>query len=427
MNRFVKSLQTLLAVGFLLSGTSWADEEVVHLLLTQNRLTEALPICRQYEVLNGGNGKGMVDCAWVYYRTGRSDAAELIRAKLTDSKYSQEVQLLNVYANIKKRRFNQARDLLNRLEGEFKGTPYSSRVQQLFAEMYEEQGRIDTAAFIYKQLVADQPKNGWAHWGLARHHLNRRENAKATVHLTQTAIRWPQHMASRFNLAVLYLNQENLVEAGRWLAECYRLDRSDAGVLEQLGILFEKKSQFGDAIKYWQKALDLNTKSEIAKVKLRKYYGELIDRAIEEEEYPKAAMYLENALKVGNTDKRNFLRRGVVLRYKREFEKAAGELLAYLNLFPKDPLGLRELGICYLNMSLFDEAQKYFEKAMQADPSEGLTYAWFAWLMESRGKICEARRSWARAVQLIKVPTELRKATRKLASIERRARGICQK
>lgn len=403
------------------------ESDVVRTLLDQNRLDEAVPVCRQFEVLAGNRPEAMIDCAWVYYRTGRFEAAEQIRTKLKSPEFAFDQQMLMAYAYIDRKQYDKAREILNELEKAHKGTAKGLKVQELLAEMYENMGRLDTAAFIYKQLVGDDPSRARAHWGLARHHLSRRENSKAIVHLIKTTELWPTHMASRFNLGVLYISQDNLADAGRWLAESYKLNRADAGVLEQLGVLFEKKGQFGDALKYWQKALDINKKSEVARSKLKLYYGKLIDRAIEENDYARALLYLENAASVGNNDPRNLLRRGIIYRNQRKYEKAAGDLLAYLNAHPEDPEAARELGICYLNMSLFKDAGKYFERALELQPSYGMNYAWYAWVLEKTGNFCDARTAWSRAAELIKDERELIRATRRLASVNRRTQGKCDK
>lgn len=421
---YIAIAASLLAHFFGLGSTARAEEDVIKGMLKQNRMDELIPICRQYEVLAGAPVTSLAGCAWAYYRNDQMEAGETIRAKLkgpTNSDY----QLLTAYAHLKNKQFEQAKEILVQMEREYKGTAVGIDAQELYGELYEAMGQLDTAAFIYKQVVGDDATRGRAQWGLARYHVSRGENAKAIAYLIQTANSWPRHLASRYNLGVLYLAQDNLREAGRWLAESYKIDRADAGVLEHLGLLFEKKGQLSDAIKYWQRAVDVSDKSTIAKDKLRQYYDKLVDRAIEEKQYNRALVYLENAEKGGKTTKENLLRRGIIYRNQGKYEKAAGDLLAYVAAHPNDSNALRELGVCYLNMSLFAEAEQRFQQAVEIDPKDGMVYAWYGWLLEKKGKICEARKAWTAATKLIQDPAELRKATRRLATVEKRTKGVC--
>src|SRR5439155_10770786 len=120
-----------------------------------------------------------------------------------------------------------------------------------------------------------------AHWGLGRYYLSKGEAAKAKSELDEVTRIWPKHLGSRYNLAVMAIAQENYPEAARWLAECYRLDRADSGVLEQMGILFEKKGMIDEAVKYWSRALEYNKDSTISKEKLAQYTSRVLDTYID--------------------------------------------------------------------------------------------------------------------------------------------------
>jgi len=279
---------------------------------------------------------------------------------------------------------------------------------------------LDTAAFLYKQVVGEDSKRARAHWGLGRHYLARTDAVRAVSHLEQTAKLWPKHVGSRFNLGVIYFGEDNLIEAGRWFSECYKLNRADPGVLEYLGLLFEKKGKIKEAVKYWQKALDQKKDSAVSRQKLSEHYLVLIDSAIEEKRYTQALNLLSTSEKIIKDQPKLALRRGIINRNLNNFEKASGELLSYLGSNPNDAIALRELGIAYLNLKLLEQAGAYFSRALAIEPENGVNHAWMAFVLEGQNRLSEARDEWKRAIELLRDPGELERATRKLTSLERR-------
>ncbi len=392
----------------------------VRMLLLENQLDQALPYCRQFEVLSTLDNDNLLACAWVYFRTDRMESGDKILEKLKQNYSTPEYQMLVAFSKTKKKKFEEARQIFASLEKEHKGTPISLSAQELYAEAYEMQGELGTAAFHYKRIVGEDSKRARSHWGLARHYLSRGESGRASHHFEQTAKLWPRHIGSRFNLGVIALTANNLPEAAIWLGECYKLDKADPGVLENLGLLFERKGMYSDAVKYWERALALKKDSSIAKEKLGALYSKLIDQAIEKREYHKALTYIEAHGSLILDQSRIRLQRGVIQRNLGQFEKASGELLAYLSLTPNDPQAMRELGICYLNMKLFSQAATYFAKAVTQDPEDGLNHAWLAFVLENKGELARARDEWKRATELLRDPEELAKAARKLANIEKK-------
>lgn len=391
----------------------------VRQFLAENRLEDALGTCRQFELLSTNDNDNLFACAWVYLRLDKSESAEKILERTKRSSLLPEYQLLQAYSKIKKKRFDEAKKILDPLTIEHKGTPIEMTAQEVTAEFYELQGQLPTAAFIYKGIIGSDPKRGRAHWGLARNYLAQGDTARAIMHLESTAKLWPKHMASRFNLGVLYLATDNIAESARWLSEAHKLNKGDPGVLEQMGLLFEKKGLIPEAVKYWQRALEINKTSTIAKEKLSVHFTAVIDNLIKNRKYSQAMAQMDN----GNVTEQPALlkRRGIIHRHLGRYEKAAGDLKSYYGtVTAPDAEAARELGICYVNLKLMDQALNYFQRAANAEPDEGMNHAWLAFALESKGKLDEARESWQKALELLKDPNELEKATRRLASIEKR-------
>ena len=206
---------------------------------------------KRWEVEDRENG---LACAWVYFRADKNDSGEKWLEKLKSNYTTPEYQLLLGFSKMKRKQYEDAKKIFDSVAQEFKGTSSSLTAQELNGEYYEAKGELNTAAFLYNQVVRDDPKRARSHWGLGRHYLATGDMRRAIEHFETTTRLWPKHVGSRFNLAVIALSQDNLTQAAKWLTECYRLDKSDAGVLEQLGLLFEKKGMMAEAIRNWQKS-----------------------------------------------------------------------------------------------------------------------------------------------------------------------------
>lgn len=424
-------MRQILSIGlvflFLTASNSLAVSPVRE-LLDQNRLQDAIPLCRQFEQLLTRDMDNFLACAWVYFRLDKVDSGNKLLEKFGKQFSGAEYQLLQAYSKIKRKKYDEATRILDSViaqakEGSKKkkqASQLSLSAQELKAEIYELTGQPLPAAFAYRQIVGDDKKRARAHWGLAKYYLSEKDIGRATFHFQATAILWPRHVESRYELAQLYLKQKNIDEAGKWLSDCYALDRSNVAVLEQLGVLFEKKGNLKEALKYWQKALDLNKDSAVAREGFNRHITTIIDTLIDRGQFQKAMSQTETALK-GAPDKNPFyLRRGIINRNLEKYDKASGDLLAYVNSNPADALALRELGICYLNMKLLDQAGGYFSRAAAQEPENGLNHAWLGYVFEAKGNFIQARDAWRRAQNLLKEPSELEQATRKLARIERR-------
>lgn len=389
-------------------------------LLNENRLDEAGAICRQIEVLSTLDSDNFAACAWVFFRTDKDESAERFMDKLRKGAMGPEYRLLQAFAMIKKKNYDGAKSALQELLNENPSGPMKTAIQELNAELYEAMGQLDTAAFIYKQVASEDPSRARAHWSLARYYLSRTDIARATTHLELAAKYWPKHLGSRYNLAVLKIQEGVLPEAAKWLGEAYKINRADPGVLEQLGLLFEKKGSLVEAVRYWQKAVALSKDTPIAKEKLAFYVVQSVDSLIESKQFDKALAQIESYGKNAGQDPKMLFRRGVVHRNLGNFDLAIRDLKEYRKAVPDDASALREMGMAYVNLKLTDQAAASFLRALELEPENGLNYAWMAFVLESTGKLAEAREAWKRAVQFLTEPDELERARRRLAAVEKR-------
>jgi hypothetical protein len=90
----------LFLVWLVFSSSAFGNAPLLRQLLNENRLEEAVPICRQYEVLPSRDDDVYFACAWVYFRSFRAPAAEAVMTKLKNSKTLPEYHLLLIYSSV---------------------------------------------------------------------------------------------------------------------------------------------------------------------------------------------------------------------------------------------------------------------------------------------------------------------------------------
>lgn len=427
---------------------TWGSAPLIRQLLSENRTEEAIPICRQYEVLPSRDNDVFLACSWVYYRTNRASAADALLAKLAQSKNLPEYQLLEIYASVArdflspealkaleptarqqydekiKLRISEAQKKLEPLLIEQKNSNVGKIAQEVSAEFYELKGQLEPAAFIYRGLINDNPKNAKAAWGLGRYYLARGDLRRAKTYLEKTTELWPKHQGSRYNLGLIYMNEgpDSYRQAAKWLSEAFKLNNADSSVLEQIGILFESKGKVEAAIKYWQRAVELNPRAVIASKKLDEHVDVVIGVLISKKNW-KAALEKIELIKNTNEPKRFELAEGMIYRGMGQFDKAAAIFKPMVQAEPENPVILREFGIVEFNLGHHEEATKLFEKLVQVEKNQPMNFAWLGFALEEKKEYAKAIQAWNQAAGLFKNSKEIKKALEKVVRLEQLANG----
>jgi len=445
------------AIGLVLGASqSWASVSLLKQLLQENRVEEAVPICRQYEVLPSRDESVYLACTWVYFRSYRAEAGTLLLEKLKNLQNVPEYQLLKIYSNVAKilkapdavknldpesktqyqeKIKTQITEAQKQLEGflvNYKTQPIGKMAQELNAEFYELKGQLEPAAFIYRGIISEDPECARAYWGLGRYYLAQGDIRRAKTYLEKTAKFWPRHMGSRYNLALISIMEgpSSHQEAAGWLAQAFKLNNADVGVLEQIGVLLEANKKIVAAVKYWQRALELNPQAPIASRKLQQNITYLIESLLAKKQWKEALAKMEalSRPEEGTADEFS-LYRGICHRNLGDFRKAEQELKPLIQQETPGPTALRELGIVELNLNKTAEAIQLFERARALEKEEGLNYAWLGFAHEKNGDNLKALEAWNKASSLFKDPVELKRALEKVVRLEQKTgqRGLAEK
>jgi len=409
-------------IAFLLSfGLTFAAlaETSLKQLVQENRIADAVPQCRQVESLQGVDNEQRTLCAWVFYRSGKPESGDRLLATLQKGGSSPQIRLLSAFSKMQKKDYVGARGILNAMAEEYKTGALGAQVLETSAELYELQDQKDTAAFLYRQVVAEDESRGRASWGLARYHLSKNEVPKAKEFLEKTAKVWPKHVGSRYNLAVIALNENKFSESAKWLVESYKLDKGDPGILEQMGVLFEKRGKTKEATKFWQRALAIQKDSPLALEKLQQYAPEAINRLAQKKDFDGAISQLDATPESRIPQKE--IRKAILLRKSGQLGKSTALLTTFLKRRPNEGMAYRELGINALNSKNTKLARTHFQKAIGLEPKNGSNYAWLGFTLEAAKSYPEAKEAWKKAIELLSDPQEIEKAQRRLSALEAKA------
>jgi len=397
----------------------------VKTLLKENRIDEAVAVCRQYELLSTRDKDDRFACAWVYLRNEQLEAAEKILEEQKSNSKNLEYQLIRGYFLVVQKKYEEAKKLFEAIANSNKGKPVGLEAQELIAETYELQEKSATAGFLYNLVLKEDSNRGRSAWGLARFYQGQNDIRRCIQYAELTTKLWPKHIASRFLLAKIYfaMGPEYTAEGFNWLKESYRLNRSNPEVLEEIGSFFERKMKIPEAVKYWQKAINIKPNIILANEKIKEYFAQTIQQLFESEKYEEVLEKLESNRSISETSEMTLIK-GQSYRNIGKHDQAIITLKQYLKTDPKNALANRELGIAYLNQKAWDLAAEAFSKSVINEPTNGINFGWFAYALEEKGDLAKAKEYWEKALAVIQEPEQREKATRKISSITKRLQKL---
>lgn len=172
-----------------------------------------------------------------------------------------------------------------------------------------------------------------------------------------------------------------------------RIDPSDAGAHNNLGVLFFNKGLHEEAVQAFTKALELDSKMQVAQRNLEvAYYNTgYYDRRV-------AELRERLRLRADDRDARWELGRAYALLGQsedaiREFE----ELLVYND---GDLGAIVQLGLAAKAIGRLDDARRWFTRALELDPSSSVVEFCLGETLYNQGRADEALESLLRAIQL---------------------------
>lgn len=162
-------------------------------------------------------------------------------------------------------------------------------------------------------------------------------------------------------------------EAGLTINKALELDPNNYVAYNNLGILYTKLNKPKEEIlAAFLKSVSINPDYLMGIFNLANYYHETGD-------YRNSIKYCDQYVELANNGNSNNLAHILALRgedknYLGDYQNAINDLENALKLNPNDAAAYKELGSSYRNLDAYDEAIKYYSKAIELKPDYSQAY-----------------------------------------------------
>src|SRR5690242_7709001 len=172
-----------------------------------------------------------------------------------------------------------------------------------------------------------------------------------------------------------------------------RIDPSDAGAHNNLGVLYFNKGLYEEAVSSFMKALELDGKMQVAQRNLEIAYFNTgyYDRRIPE---------LRERLRSHPDDRESRWELGRTYALLGQQGDAVEEFTALLRYHPHDLAALLQLGLAEKQSGDIERAQHWFERALGLDPSSSILHFYVGEVLYNRGLNEDALAALKRAIEL---------------------------
>ncbi len=256
-----------------------------------------------------------------------------------------------------------------------------------------EQGRLDEAEAMYRQLLEIAPEHTDVLYLLGMLAMRKRSFDSA-VDLLYKAVRLaPDVVAYEFTLAQALQDSGHPKEALEHYKSVLSKDASLPETYHNMGIIYRFQGDAGEAERLFHKAIELRPDFSSAYVNLA-----LIER--DKGNFDKALIFLEKAVQADSSDAEAYAQIAVTHRLAGRYEKALEYYRKALDLCGNNPLYWNGAGIAYENMNRPDEALHAYCRAIELDSGYSDAYNNRANVYLKSGKHWEAEADYKKAVKL---------------------------
>ena len=172
-----------------------------------------------------------------------------------------------------------------------------------------------------------------------------------------------------------------------------RIDPSDAGAHNNLGVLYYNKGLFEEAAAAFTKALELDPKMQVAQRNLEVAY-------LNTGYYDKRVAQLRERLRVRVDDRDARWELGRAYALLGQHEEAVAEFEALLRHHPNDLGAITQLGLAEKARGNLADAQHWVEESLRLDPNSSVTHFTLGELLYNQGRHEDALVELQKAIEL---------------------------
>ena len=231
------------------------------------------------------------------------------------------------------------------------------------------------------------PKNPEKVYELAKHALRAKkyDEAERIYQLLSTSSE--QSARPLVGLARVAAGQSNLEKAVAFLVTAEERNKSYVHIYALRGEIYTAMGLFDDALTAFEAAIDLSPLNPIR-------YRAAAEILLKRERYTETVTLLEKAVKLGLDFKELYHYLSQAYFAVKDYGKALKYVKSALQMDPENLMYLNQMGICYKNQGMFDEATKVYNQIIKLDQDNIPA-------LYNKALLCEAKNETADAVKLL--------------------------
>ena len=196
-----------------------------------------------------------------------------------------------------------------------------------------------------------------------------------------------------FHRAIMLREEGNIEKALEYYTKAIMLNDASYSAHCNRGNIFAEKGQDSLALVDYNKALEVDSSDAKVFTNRAGIYVKL-------KQYPLAEKDFEKAFALNPTLDVLFRNRALYYKYINENEKAIADIQTYLKTNPGDAKMISTAGQCFQNLKQFEESVKWFSRAIELDPGNGMYWANRSFSESNLGEMDKAREDILKAQQL---------------------------
>ena len=278
------------------------------------------------------------------------------------------------YLAVVQARQGRTTEAITSLEAAQKADPGFVPLRRLLADLLVEQGDLERAAGIYRDLFTENPRDASAHFGLGRVLGRRGDSPQAIDSLREAVELIPNYGAAHYELALAYRDSGDEDRSQEHMRLYERNKQSTPPADDPL--LAAVEALRGGVTAHLNRAIELEAKGDLT--------GAIaaLHQALEED---------PNLVRAHSN---------LVILYGRsgETELAREHYRLATAIDPDDASLHYNFGVLVFGQRSFDEAERAFEKAVESNPNHAQALHNLGQMMEARGRVDEAMSRYRQAL-----------------------------
>jgi tetratricopeptide (TPR) repeat protein len=261
------------------------------------------------------------------------------------------------------------------------------------ASKYHQQGNLQQAEIIYKEIINLQPNNLYVIQKLANISQDKGQIDEAIVYYQKAINLNPGDFGFYYNLANAFLEKGEIEQAILNYKETLRINPNFHWAYNNLGLTLKDIGQVDEAITHFQKAIELSPNFAFA-------INNLGNALQNKGQIDNAISLFQKTLQINPNNFESLNNLGNCLKDKGLIDEAITCYQRAIEINPTFADSFNNLGVTLQSQGQLDEAFAFYQKALQINPNNLESYCNIGTVMHEKGQPDEAFAFYQKALQI---------------------------